>query len=73
MLALATFGKSKYKVRVCMTFKGQTACKVVSGAEENAVLRTAVTDACADVAGGVTDTVNCQSTPPQSVTWLKKP
>lgn len=63
----------KYKVKICMAFQGQTACKVASAVSELGAVRTATEGACADIASGVTETVSCQNTPPQSVSWLKKP
>ena len=32
-------------------------------------LRTAITNACAQLASGVTDSGQCENTPPESVTW----
>jgi hypothetical protein len=54
---------------VCMEFNGQTACKTVSGDTREHVLQTAVSNACADIASGVTDTINCEHSPPKSVVW----
>jgi hypothetical protein len=66
-------GRSKYKVKVCMTYNGQVSCKVASAETEQGALRTARDGACADIAGGVTDTVNCQNTTPQSTVWITRP
>ena len=78
MAALIAYSTSratdpKYKVKICMAFHGQTACKVASAVSETGALRTATEGACADIASGVTETVSCQNTSPQSVSWLKKP
>jgi hypothetical protein len=54
---------------VCMEFNGRTACKTVSGDSQDHVLRTATSNACAEIAGGVTDTINCEHAVPKSVTW----
>ena len=75
LIARSTFGRShtRFKAKVCMMFNGQTSCKIASASTEAAALRTATEGACADISGGVTDTVKCQNTTPQSVNWLARP
>lgn len=70
MIVYLTFSMGK-RVRgeICMEFNGRTACKTVSGDTRDHVLQTGVSNACADIASGVTDTVNCEHTAPKSVTW----
>lgn len=69
----STVTRAKYKVEICLAYHGQTSCKVASATSEMAAVRTATEGACADIASGVTETVSCQNTTPQSVRWLKKP
>ena len=57
------------RAEVCMEFAGRTACKTVSGDTKEHVVQRAVSGACADIAGGVTDTINCEHQAPKSVTW----
>jgi len=52
-----------------MEFAGRTACKTVSGDTRDHVISTARTGACAEIAGGVTDTIACEHQTPKSVTW----
>jgi hypothetical protein len=73
LIFYSTFSGSKYRVRLCMTYKGQTACKTVSARSEKGALENAVTGACADIASGVTDTINCTQSEPQSTKWLTRP
>lgn len=56
-----------------MTYNGQTACTTAGASSEMTALRSATEGACANIASGVTDTVKCQNTQPDSVRWLKKP
>ena len=65
------FSMSGAEVRgeICMEFNGRTACRTVTGDTREHVIQTARTGACADIAGGVTDTVACDSTPPKSIKW----
>ena len=60
-----------HKVEVCMTFNGRTNCRTASGASEEYARRTATTNACADIASGVTDSIACENTPPNSVKVVK--
>lgn len=62
---------SKYKVEVCMSFNGRTSCRTAQGNSQEETLQTAVSNACADVAGGVTDTIACERTAPTKETWVK--
>jgi hypothetical protein len=73
LIAYSTLGGTKYRVELCMTYKGQTACKTVSAKSEKAALESAITGACADIASGVTDTMNCTQAQPQSTKWLSRP
>ncbi len=62
---------SKYRVEVCMTFNGNSSCRTASGKTQDETLQTAITNACADIAGGVTDSIACERTAPTKETWLK--
>lgn len=63
-------GQRKNRVEVCMTFQGRTACKVASGATRDDAMRTAIDNACALIAFGVTDSGQCSRSQPASVKWL---
>jgi len=52
------------RCEVCMEFDGRRACRAVDGNDEKETRAAAITNACALVASGVTDTVACQNTPP---------
>ncbi len=67
-----TTGK-RYRAEVCMSFNGRSACKTVTGKSETSVLRGGVTNACADIAAGVTETMSCEQSQPKKVTWFSKP
>ncbi len=55
-----------------MTFNGQTICKTVNAKSQDAAVRSATENACADISSGVDDTIRCQNTEPKSVRLLKK-
>jgi hypothetical protein len=56
-----------------MSFRGKEACKTVKAKSEESALRSAIQNACADIASGVTDTVSCEKSEPKRVLWLAHP
>ena len=70
VIVYMTFSLGK-RVRgeICMEFNGHIVCKTVSGDTQQHVIQTGITNACAELVSGVTDTVNCEHTNPKSVTW----
>ena len=73
LVAYSTLHGPRYRVEVCMAFESRSACKTVSGKSEDAALRGAITNACADIASGVAETMRCEAAQPQSVKWRQKP
>ena len=68
-----TTSRQKFRVEVCMEYQGRQACRIASAATEQQALRTAHENACALIASGVTDSIQCdQYTQPQSVKWLSR-
>ena len=70
-LYYSTAGLAKHRVEVCMEFKGLTSCRTASGSTEEFALRSATNNACATISSGVTDSIACDQSTPQKVTWLK--
>jgi hypothetical protein len=62
--------RSRHRVEVCMQFDGRTNCRVASGQTKDLALRAAIQNACALIAGGVTDSQACERSTPLSVKWL---
>jgi len=60
-----------YRVEVCMNFNGRSKCRRASGSTEEFARRTATTNACAEIASGVTESIACEQTVPAKVTRLK--
>jgi hypothetical protein len=56
-----------------MAYEGRTACKTVNAKSEAAALRSGAENACADISSGVTATMRCQESEPQSVRWIERP
>jgi hypothetical protein len=51
------------RCEVCVSFEGRQACRAVDADTEADARSGAVTNACAQVASGVTDTMACQRAP----------
>ncbi len=70
-IVYSSMNLTKYRVEVCMNFHGQSTCRTAAGTTKEEALQTAVTNACGDIAGGVTDSIACERTEPAKETWLK--
>lgn len=64
----STMGLKQYSCEVCITFRGGTQCRTAYGATESEARRTATDNACAVLAGGMTDNIACANTPPDRAT-----
>ena len=71
LIVYSTMGMAGHRVEVCMQFNGHTSCRTTSGSTEEFAQRTAVSNACAELASGVTETIACEQSPPAKVTVLK--
>ena len=72
VLVFTTMGTNKYRCEVCISYQNRTACRTAAAATDAQALRTATENACAQIASGVTDSIACENTPPQSVKWLSR-
>ncbi len=55
---------SNFECDVCISFNGREVCRTVIGKTEEEGLRTGIDNACAPLAGGVTETLRCSRTTP---------
>jgi hypothetical protein len=67
VVVLSSLSIGSIRCEVCMEFRGRKSCRAVDGNSESEAQSAAVTNACALLASGVTDTVACQNTPPSDV------
>lgn len=70
LLVYLTVGGSRRRVRVCVSFRGRTECRVASGASAEEAERTATQNACTLLASGMTDSMACERTRPDKVEIL---
>jgi hypothetical protein len=71
VLVYSSFNLATYRFEACMTFKGQTNCRTASGTTEEFASRAAISNACATIASGVTDSMACTQSEPTKLTKLK--
>ena len=73
VLLYSTFSlmRSRHRVEVCMEFAGRTSCRIASAETQDNAMRAAITNACALISSGVTDSQQCEHSTPVSVKWLK--
>jgi hypothetical protein len=67
---MSSFSGKRFTCEVCMVFKDRRDCRKASAETRENALRTAVTNACAQLSGGVIESSQCENTPPESVKWL---
>ncbi len=70
VVVLTSTGNARYRCEVCITYSGRSACRTAAARTRQEALRTATTNACAQIAAGVTETNQCENTQPDRVRWL---
>lgn len=69
-LFYASLHTARYRVEVCLTYQGRSACRTADGRTQAEALRAAHDNACSQITSGVTGTLGCQNTAATRVTWL---
>ena len=67
LIVFSSLSLGGYSCEVCMEFRGQSKCRSARGSTQEEARRTALDNACAFLASGVTDSIACTNTPPRSV------
>ena len=70
-VVLSTPRTQPFRCRICMSFKGGRDCRTGSAKTAMDAQRAAIMNACAQLAGGVTESNQCENTPPESIEWLR--
>ena len=70
-LIYSSLNIAKYRVEVCVAFHGMTSCRTASADTRDHAMRSAQSNACALIASGVTDTMQCEHSNPTSLKWLE--
>ena len=64
LLAYSSMGLRKNRVEVCIEYQGREACRTAAGETRQNAIRTASSNACAQIASGMTDSMACEQTRP---------
>jgi hypothetical protein len=70
-VVLSTPRTQRFRCRICISFKGRRDCRTASAETAMGAQSAAIMNACAQLAGGVTESNQCENTPPESVEWLR--
>ena len=68
-VVMSTLSPSRERCEVCITFQGKTDCRIASATTREQAQRAATENACSQLAAGVTESIQCGNTPPDSVRW----
>jgi hypothetical protein len=63
VLVLGSLGTVKAECELCVEYHGQTVCRRGSGADRDEAIQAAKKAACALLATGMAESVNCQNAP----------
>ena len=66
-IVFSALGLDRFTCQVCLSYQGRTDCARASGATEMEARRTATDVVCANLTSGVTNTIACTNTQPESV------
>jgi len=58
---------ARYECNVCVSFGSQRVCRTGASGDRKAAIESAITSACATLASGMTDSIRCQNTRPDSL------
>jgi hypothetical protein len=67
LLIYSTVGLQQYACEVCITYDGSTNCSIARAPTPKEATRTATDVACAPISSGMTESIQCSNTLPDSV------
>jgi hypothetical protein len=63
----ATFGMGGIDCEACLTYQGRSACRTVTAPDRDQAIAQVTATICSVVASGVTQSMECNRTPPASL------
>jgi hypothetical protein len=72
VLVYSTLQLGQWSCEVCMTYNGMDRCATAAAPAEAEARRAATDTACAVLASGMTESLQCTNTPPKSVNCRQK-
>jgi hypothetical protein len=71
VIIYSSFNLAGHRVEVCIAYQDKAACRTASGSTEEFARRTAISNACAQIVSGMTDSIACEQSTPSKFTRLK--
>jgi len=71
VIIYSSLNLASHRYEASRTFAGQTNCRTASASTDQFAMRTAISNACAGIASGVTDSIACEQSQPTKLTKLK--
>ena len=68
LIGISASDATAWQCEVCVTFRGAQACREALGPTEKDATRTAQDNACGLVSSGMTQSISCANTVPDSIT-----
>ena len=62
---------SEYKCEICVRYYNTESCQKVEGMDKKDTIMTGISTACGAVATGMTESIDCQQTPPTKMVCEK--
>ena len=59
--------QTRVTCEVCVTFHGRTQCRTAAGVDRDQATRGAIDNACGLLTSGMSNSISCSNTPPDSV------
>lgn len=72
LLYRATIAQAPWECEACLAYQGQQACGKVAAQDRDEAVRRAISHACSVLASGVTASLDCERTPPDSLTCSER-
>ena len=69
-IVYSTMDLQQFTVESCITYNGRTGCGTAAGATRAEALGSAATIACSGLASGMTESIECSRTEPDSIRWI---
>jgi hypothetical protein len=70
LLVYLSLGQKQYRAEVCVEYQGRQNCRTAAGPSREQAVRTATDNACATIASGMTESMQCSHSKPLSVRYL---
>lgn len=67
ILVYTMMQQAQVRCEVCVTYHGRAQCRTAAGPDREEATKTATDNACSFLSSGMTESIQCTNTPPDSV------